>query len=62
MPGHQSVFSPSYSKARGRAASKDTELENTYLMLLKETSPNEKSITRDLGRYIWPPDSSPAVF
>ncbi|KIJ18699.1 hypothetical protein PAXINDRAFT_167263 [Paxillus involutus ATCC 200175] len=32
------------------AASKDTELENTYLALLKETSPHEKAITRDLGR------------
>ncbi|KAF9241597.1 rab-GTPase-TBC domain-containing protein [Melanogaster broomeanus] len=32
------------------AASKDTELENTYLGLLKETSPHEKAITRDLGR------------
>ncbi|EGN99714.1 hypothetical protein SERLA73DRAFT_179863 [Serpula lacrymans var. lacrymans S7.3] len=32
------------------AASKDTELEDTYLKLLKETSPHEKAITRDLGR------------
>ncbi|KIJ67793.1 hypothetical protein HYDPIDRAFT_173554 [Hydnomerulius pinastri MD-312] len=32
------------------AASKDTELENTYLALLKESSPHEKAITRDLGR------------
>ncbi|KAF9227336.1 RabGAP/TBC [Gyrodon lividus] len=32
------------------AASKDTDLENTYLALLKETSPHEKAITRDLGR------------
>ncbi|KAH7888682.1 rab-GTPase-TBC domain-containing protein [Phlebopus sp. FC_14] len=32
------------------AASKDTELENTYLTLLKESSPHEKAITRDLGR------------
>ncbi|KAH0827877.1 hypothetical protein J3R83DRAFT_3504 [Lanmaoa asiatica] len=32
------------------AASKDTELENTYLALLKETSQHEKAITRDLGR------------
>lgn len=32
------------------AASKDIELENTYLTLLKETSPHEKSIIRDLGR------------
>jgi len=32
------------------AASKDPELEATYLRLLKETSTHEKSITRDLGR------------
>ncbi|KIY50347.1 RabGAP/TBC [Fistulina hepatica ATCC 64428] len=32
------------------AASKDVELENTYVKLLKETSPHEKAITRDLGR------------
>ncbi|OAX42542.1 RabGAP/TBC [Rhizopogon vinicolor AM-OR11-026] len=32
------------------AASKDTELEKTYLGLLKESSPHEKAITRDLGR------------
>ncbi|KAG1752948.1 rab-GTPase-TBC domain-containing protein [Suillus lakei] len=32
------------------AASKDIELENTYLSLLKESSPHEKAITRDLGR------------
>ncbi|KAG2342914.1 RabGAP/TBC [Suillus weaverae] len=32
------------------AASKDAELENTYLALLKESSPHEKAITRDLGR------------
>ncbi|KAH9839454.1 rab-GTPase-TBC domain-containing protein [Rhodofomes roseus] len=31
-------------------ASKDSELENTYVRLLKETSPHEKAITRDLGR------------
>ncbi|EPT04982.1 hypothetical protein FOMPIDRAFT_1039829 [Fomitopsis schrenkii] len=31
-------------------ASKDPELESTYLRLLKETSPHEKAITRDLGR------------
>ncbi|KZT72135.1 RabGAP/TBC [Daedalea quercina L-15889] len=30
--------------------SKDAELENTYVRLLKETSPHEKAITRDLGR------------
>lgn len=34
-----------------RAASKDPELESTYLKLLKETSPHEKAITRDLGRF-----------
>jgi hypothetical protein len=33
-----------------RAASKDLELEDTYLKLLKETSTHEKAITRDLGR------------
>jgi hypothetical protein len=33
-----------------RAASKDPELEATYLRLLKETSTHEKAITRDLGR------------
>ncbi|EFI28145.1 hypothetical protein CC1G_14172 [Coprinopsis cinerea okayama7 len=32
------------------AASKDPELEATYLKLLKETSAHEKAITRDLGR------------
>ncbi|KAJ7346650.1 rab-GTPase-TBC domain-containing protein [Mycena albidolilacea] len=32
------------------AASKDPELESTYLKLLKESSPHEKAITRDLGR------------
>ncbi|RDX47083.1 RabGAP/TBC [Lentinus brumalis] len=32
------------------SASKDPELENTYLRLLKETSPHEKAILRDLGR------------
>ncbi|KIK44749.1 hypothetical protein CY34DRAFT_802323 [Suillus luteus UH-Slu-Lm8-n1] len=32
------------------AASKDAELETTYLSLLKESSPHEKAITRDLGR------------
>lgn len=37
--------------AWGRAASKDAELENTYLSLLKESSPHEKAITRDLGRF-----------
>ncbi|KAJ7188204.1 rab-GTPase-TBC domain-containing protein [Mycena filopes] len=32
------------------AASKDPELESAYLKLLKEKSPHEKAITRDLGR------------
>ncbi|KAK7057167.1 ABC1-domain-containing protein [Favolaschia claudopus] len=32
------------------AASKDPELESTYLKLLKESSSHEKAITRDLGR------------
>ncbi|KAN0091151.1 Rab-GTPase-TBC domain containing protein [Tylopilus felleus] len=32
------------------AASKDTNLENSYLTLLKETSQHEKAIARDLGR------------
>ncbi|KAH8107865.1 RabGAP/TBC [Cristinia sonorae] len=32
------------------SASKDPELEQTYLRLLKETSPHEKAINRDLGR------------
>ncbi|THV06821.1 RabGAP/TBC [Dendrothele bispora CBS 962.96] len=32
------------------AASKDPELEQTYLKLLKESSPHEKAILRDLGR------------
>ncbi|KAG6857692.1 hypothetical protein H0H87_004108 [Tephrocybe sp. NHM501043] len=32
------------------AASKDPELEDTYLKLLKEESAHEKAITRDLGR------------
>jgi hypothetical protein len=33
-----------------RSASKDPELEATYLRLLKESSTHEKAITRDLGR------------
>ncbi|KAL0072388.1 GTPase-activating protein [Marasmius tenuissimus] len=33
-----------------RAASKDVELESKYLKLLKETSPHDKAILRDLGR------------
>ncbi|KAG8905518.1 GTPase-activating protein [Tulasnella sp. 403] len=32
------------------SASKDAELERVYASLLKETSPHEKAITRDLGR------------
>lgn len=32
------------------SASKDPELEQTYLRLLKEPSPHEKAINRDLGR------------
>ncbi|KAH9949002.1 rab-GTPase-TBC domain-containing protein [Amylocystis lapponica] len=32
------------------SASKDPELESTYIRLLKEASPHEKAITRDLGR------------
>lgn len=32
------------------AASKDLDLEDTYLKLLKDTSIHEKAITRDLGR------------
>ena len=34
----------------GRSASKDPELEETYLKLLKDPSPHEKAINRDLGR------------
>lgn len=33
-----------------RSASKDEQLEQTYLNLLKESSPHEKAILRDLGR------------
>ena len=32
------------------AASKDPATEKLYLKLIKETSPHEKAITRDLGR------------
>ncbi|KAI0035883.1 RabGAP/TBC [Vararia minispora EC-137] len=32
------------------SASKDPELEATYIRLIKETSPHEKAIMRDLGR------------
>lgn len=35
-----------------RTASKDAELEAVYLKLLKETSPHEKAILRDLGRSV----------
>ena len=35
-----------------RSASKDAELEATYLRLLKESSPHEKAISRDLGRRV----------
>ena len=35
-----------------RSASKEAELEQTYLRLLKETSPHEKAISRDLGRLV----------
>ena len=35
-----------------RSASKDPALEATYLRLLKEPSPHEKSIQRDLGRCV----------
>ena len=33
-----------------RSASKDPDLEQNYLRLLKETSAHEKAINRDLGR------------
>ena len=39
-----------YTLCALRSASKDPELEATYLHLQKETSPHEKAITRDLGR------------
>ena len=32
------------------AASKDPDVEKLYLTMIKETSPHEKAITRDLGR------------
>ena len=35
---------------KARSASKDSEMEATYLKFLKESSPHEKAITRDLGR------------
>lgn len=38
------------SYALSRSASKDPQMEATYLKLLKESSPHEKAITRDLGR------------
>jgi hypothetical protein len=40
-------------RSASRAASKDPELETTYLNLLKQSSTHEKSITRDLGRYVF---------
>jgi hypothetical protein len=40
----------SVADRNGRSASKDTELEQLYANLLKETSPHEKAISRDLGR------------
>ena len=43
---------PMAEKCTLRAASKDQQLEETYLRLLKESSPHEKAITRDLGRYV----------
>ena len=39
-----------YAYALSRSASKDPQMEATYLKLLKESSPHEKAITRDLGR------------
>lgn len=39
------------NKSHHRAASKDLELEAIYLKLLREPSPHEKSIIRDLGRF-----------
>jgi len=42
-----------YDSDFDRAVSKDLELENTYVKLLRETSSHEKSITRDLGRYVY---------
>ena len=33
-----------------RSASKDPDLEQIYQNLLKESSPHEKAIARDLGR------------
>jgi hypothetical protein len=46
------IFGVEYSHQHflHRAASKDLELESTYIKLLKETSTHEKSISRDLGR------------
>lgn len=35
-----------------RSASKDPDLEQNYLRLLKETSAHEKAINRDLGRFV----------
>uniref|UniRef100_A0A0W0FGT9 Rab-GAP TBC domain-containing protein n=1 Tax=Moniliophthora roreri TaxID=221103 RepID=A0A0W0FGT9_MONRR len=39
-----------YRRSSSRSASKDLELESTYLKLLKENSIHEKAILRDLGR------------
>jgi hypothetical protein len=41
---------PLHVLTKYRAASKDPELEATYLRLLKEPSTHEKAIMRDLGR------------
>ena len=35
-----------------RSASKDPDLEATYVQLLKQSSPHEKAILRDLGRFV----------
>ncbi len=43
-------LSSSLSLPLSRSASKDPEMEATYVKFLKETSPHEKAITRDLGR------------
>jgi hypothetical protein len=39
-----------YTNCDIRSASKDPELEQIYQNLLKEKSPHEKAIARDLGR------------
>ncbi len=43
-------FFLSLSLSLSRSASKDSEMEATYVKFLKETSPHEKAIIRDLGR------------